>query len=275
MVTPLSWLERVPTYKGQIAELGEGIDTFGFLGYPLLQTADIILYRATQVPVGQDQLPHLELAREVVRRMNHLYGPLFPEPQALLAEFPLVLGPDNRKMSKSYGNAVTLGMTDEEIDRLVMSMITDPQRVRRDIPGRPEVCNVFSWHRLFGASQAEIDAVYRGCTTAVLGCVEDKRDLAARVRASSRRSASAARPCWPSPSESTRSSTTAPTAPAPSPAPCWPRSRGRWGCDGRQAATGSPGGVMRVRSSWTGKSRDEMSAKAGEAATVAKSSDAG
>ncbi len=110
MATPLSWLERVPTYKGQIAELGEAIDTYGFLGYPLLQTADIVLYKATKVPVGQDQLPHLELAREVVRRMNHLYGPVFPEPQALLAEFPLVLGPDNRKMSKSYGNAVTLGM---------------------------------------------------------------------------------------------------------------------------------------------------------------------
>lgn len=183
MVTPLSWLERVPTYKGQIAELGEGIDTFGFLGYPLLQTADIILYKATQVPVGQDQLPHIELAREVVRRVNHLYGPIFPEPQAQLADFPLVLGPDNRKMSKSYGNAVTLGMPDEEIDRLVMSMITDPQRVRRDIPGRPEVCNVFSWHRLVGAPQEEIDEVYRGCTTAELGCVDDKRALAGRVRA--------------------------------------------------------------------------------------------
>ena len=172
-----------PSYKGQIAELGEGIDTYGFLGYPLLQTADIILYKATQVPVGQDQVPHIELAREVVRRMNHLFGPIFPEPQALLAEFPLVLGPDNRKMSKSYGNALTLGMADEEIDRLVMSMITDPQRVRRDIPGRPEVCNVFSWHRLFRASEDELAEVYRGCTTAVLGCVEDKRNLAARVRA--------------------------------------------------------------------------------------------
>ena len=115
--------------------------------------------------------------------MNHLFGPIFPEPQALLAEFPLVLGPDNRKMSKSYGNALTLGMEDEEIDRLVMSMITDPQRVRRDIPGRPEVCNVFSWHRLFQASEDELAEVYRGCTTAVLGCVEDKRNLAARVRA--------------------------------------------------------------------------------------------
>lgn len=182
MVTPLSWLERVPTYKGQIAELGEAIETYGFLGYPLLQTADIILYRATRVPVGQDQLPHLELAREVVRRMNHLYGELFPEPQALLAEFPLVLGVDNRKMSKSYGNAVTLASSDEEIDRLVMSMITDPQRVRRSDPGRPEVCTVFAWHRAFGAPQEEIDAIYEGCTTARLGCVEDKRNLAERVK---------------------------------------------------------------------------------------------
>jgi tryptophanyl-tRNA synthetase len=183
MVTPLSWLERVPTYKGQIAELGEGIDTYGFLGYPLLQTADIILYRATRVPVGQDQLPHLELAREVVRRMNHLYGELFPEPQPILAEFPLVLGVDNRKMSKSYGNAITLADADEEIDRLVMSMITDPQRVRRDIPGRPEICTVFAWHKAFEAPQDEVDAIYEGCTTAVLGCVQDKRDLAERVRA--------------------------------------------------------------------------------------------
>ena len=183
MVTPLSWLERVPTYKGQIAELGEAIDTFGFLGYPLLQTADIILYRATRVPVGQDQLPHLELAREVVRRMNHLYGDLFPEPQALLADFPLVLGVDNRKMSKSYGNAVMLASPDDEIDRLVGSMITDPQRVRRTDPGRPEICTVFAWHRAFGASPDEIAEIYRGCTTAELGCVDDKRHLAARVKA--------------------------------------------------------------------------------------------
>jgi tryptophanyl-tRNA synthetase len=182
MVTPLPWLERVPTYKGQIAELGEGLETYGFLGYPLLQTADIILYKATRVPVGQDQLPHIELAREVVRRVNHLYRPVFPEPQALLAEFPLVLGTDNRKMSKSYGNTITLGMEDEEIDKLVGSMITDPQRVRRSDPGRPEVCNVFSWHKLFRAPQEELDFVYRGCTTATLGCVDDKRMLAARVR---------------------------------------------------------------------------------------------
>lgn len=182
MLTPLSWLERVPTYKGQIAELGEEIDTYGFLGYPLLQTADIVLYRATQVPVGQDQLPHIELAREVVRRVNHLYRPLFPEPQALLAEFPLILGTDNRKMSKSYGNTITLGMEDEEIDRLVGAMITDPQRVRRRDPGRPEVCTVYAWHKLFRAPADEVQAVYDGCTSATLGCVDDKRGLAARVR---------------------------------------------------------------------------------------------
>ena len=119
MVTPKSWLERVPTYKGQIAELGEEIDTFGFFGYPVLQTADIILYHATKVPVGQDQLPHLELAREIVRRFNHLYGGtdakgeggegIFPEPEAVLTEAPVLLGIDNRKMSKSYGNAIELG----------------------------------------------------------------------------------------------------------------------------------------------------------------------
>jgi tryptophanyl-tRNA synthetase len=182
MITPLSWLERVPTYKGQIAELGEGIETFGFLGYPLLQTADIVLYKATQVPVGQDQLPHLELAREVVRRFNHLYGPVFPEPQARLTEFPLVLGPDNRKMSKSYGNTLSLGASDREIDELVGRMITDPVRVRRTDPGRPEVCNVFAWHRLVGAPRGDLEGIYAGCTTAELGCVQDKQDLADRVK---------------------------------------------------------------------------------------------
>jgi tryptophanyl-tRNA synthetase len=182
MITPLSWLERVPTYKGQIAELGEAIDTFGFLGYPLLQTADIILYKATEVPVGQDQLPHLELAREVVRRFNNLYGPVFPEPQARLAESPLILGVDNRKMSKSYGNAITMGASDEEIDRLVGSMVTDPQRIRKSDPGRPDVCNVWAYHKLFGTSPAEMETIFAGCTSAELGCVQDKRALAETIK---------------------------------------------------------------------------------------------
>jgi tryptophanyl-tRNA synthetase len=182
MITPLSWLERVPTYKGQIQELGEAIDTFGFLGYPLLQTADIILYKATEVPVGQDQLPHLELAREIVRRFNYFYGDVFPEPQARLAEVPLIMGVDNRKMSKSYGNAITLGSTDEEIDRLVGAMVTDPQRVRKADPGRPEVCNVWAYHKLFGTAPPVLEAIYAGCTSAELGCVQDKRALAQTIK---------------------------------------------------------------------------------------------
>ena len=183
MITPLSWLERVPTYKGQIDELGDHLQTYGFLGYPLLQTADIILYKATRVPVGQDQLPHLELSREVVRRFNHLYGDVFPEPEAIISQAPLLLGMDGRKMSKSYGNAITLASSDEEIDKQVMSMVTDPQRIKKDDPGDPDVCNVFSWQKLLGASDAEITEIYEGCTSATLGCVADKRDLAERVKA--------------------------------------------------------------------------------------------
>ncbi len=182
MITPLSWLKRVPTYKGQIDELGDHLLTYGFLGYPLLQTADIILYKATKVPVGQDQLPHLELSREVVRRFNHLYGPVFPEMEAIISEAPLLVGTDGRKMSKSYGNAVTLASTDDEIDRLVMSMVTDPQRIKRDDPGNPDICNVFAWQKLFGAPPAEVDEIFAGCTNATLGCVDDKRALAGRVK---------------------------------------------------------------------------------------------
>ena len=183
MITPLSWLERVPTYKGQLEELGEHLSTYGFLGYPLLQTADIILYRATEVPVGQDQLPHLELAREVVRRFNHMYQrQVFPEPKARLSESPLILGSDNRKMSKSYGNAVTLGSTDDEIDALTKTMVTDPQRVRRTDPGDPDVCNVFSYHTLFKAPPEELAEIREGCTTATLGCVDCKKRLAQRIK---------------------------------------------------------------------------------------------
>jgi tryptophanyl-tRNA synthetase len=190
MVTPKSWLERVPTYKGQIAELGEQIDTYGFFGYPLLQTADIILYHATRVPVGQDQLPHLELAREVVRRFNHLFGgavegqggeEVFPEPQAVLAEAPVLLGIDNRKMSKSYANAIELGSEPETIRQMVGRMITDPQKIRRGDPGRPEICNVFSYEKLFDTPTdrvAEIDAT---CRSGELGCKEHKEEMAERI----------------------------------------------------------------------------------------------
>ena len=185
MVTPKSWLERVPTYKGQIGELGEQIDTYGFLGYPLLQTADIILYHATKVPVGQDQLPHLELAREVVRRFNHLYGsgdePIFPEPQALLTEAPILLGIDNRKMSKSYGNAIELGAPPDTIRDMVGRMITDPLKIRRGDPGRPEVCNVFSYEKLFGTAAERVAEIDRTCRTGELGCREHKDEIGERI----------------------------------------------------------------------------------------------
>jgi tryptophanyl-tRNA synthetase len=187
MVTPKSWLERVPTYKGQIAELGEQIDTYGFFGYPLLQTADIILYHATKVPVGQDQLPHLELAREIVRRFNHLYGKaasggeVFPEPEAVLTEAPVLLGIDNRKMSKSYGNAIELGAGPDTIRDMVGRMITDPQKIRRNDPGRPEVCNVFSYEKLFGTPAERVMEIDRTCRSGELGCVEHKQEIAERI----------------------------------------------------------------------------------------------
>ncbi len=185
MVTPKSWLERVPTYKGQIVELGEQIDTYGFLGYPLLQTADIILYHATKVPVGQDQLPHLELAREVVRRFNYLYGeedaPVFPEPQALLTEAPILLGIDNRKMSKSYGNAIELGAPPDTIRDMVGRMITDPEKIRRGDPGRPEICNVFSYEKLFGTAADRVAEIDRTCRTGELGCREHKDEIGERI----------------------------------------------------------------------------------------------
>jgi tryptophanyl-tRNA synthetase len=181
MVTPKSWLERVPTYKGQIAELGEEIDTFGFFGYPVLQTADIILYHATKVPVGQDQLPHLELAREIVRRFNHLYGEVFPEPEAVLTEAPVLLGIDNRKMSKSYRNAIELGAAPEVIGDMVGRMITDPQKIRRGDPGRPEICNVFSYERLFGTPTARVEEIDRTCRSGELGCREHKDEIAERI----------------------------------------------------------------------------------------------
>ena len=118
-----------------------------------------------------------------MRRFNHLYGPVFPEPEGIISEAPLLIGPDGRKMSKSYGNAITLASTDEEIDKLVMGMVTDPQRIKKDDPGNPEICNVFAWQKFLGASDAEIAEIFEGCTSATLGCVADKRDLAERVKA--------------------------------------------------------------------------------------------
>lgn len=185
MVTPLGWLLRVPTFKEKVRQLEETEESvnYGLVGYPVLQTADIILYKADTVPVGQDQLPHLELAREIVRRFNYRFGDTFPEPQAKLTEAPLILGLEGRhKMSKSLDNHIDLAATPEETVKRTLTAYTDPQRLRRSDPGRPEVCNVYSLHQLFSPA-AEVDQVYDECTAAQRGCVDCKRHLAGSVNA--------------------------------------------------------------------------------------------
>jgi len=181
MIAPLGWLERVPTYKDQQEQLAErDLNTYGFLGYPLLQTADIIIYRANFVPVGEDQVAHLEFSREVVRRFNSFYGEVFPEPQPLLTPAAKVPGLDGRKMSKSYGNTIPLTASADEIRALCMAMFTDPNRVRRSDPGNPDICNLFQFHKLF-SDPATIDRVDHECRTAQIGCVDDKRLLAEKM----------------------------------------------------------------------------------------------
>jgi len=178
MITPLPWLERVPTFKSQQQELADrDLNTYGFLGYPLLQTADVIIYRAAFVPVGEDQASHLELSREIVRRFNHFYGPVFPEPQPLFTATPTVPGLDGRKMSKSYGNTIPLTAGPDEMRALVMTMFTDPNRIRRSDPGNPDICNLFQFHKLF-SDPATIARVDRECRAAQIGCVDDKKLLA-------------------------------------------------------------------------------------------------
>ena len=179
MVTPLGWLMRVPTFKEKVRQMSETEESvnFGLVGYPVLQTADIILYKANAVPVGEDQLPHLELAREIVRRFNNQFGDTFPEPQAKLTEVPLILGLDGQqKMSKSLDNHIDIAATSEETNRRVMTAFTDPQRTHRKIPGRPRVCNVYSLHKTFNPS--DVDNIYEECTTANRGCVDCKAQLA-------------------------------------------------------------------------------------------------
>jgi tryptophanyl-tRNA synthetase len=181
MVTPLPWLERVPTYKGKIDELkGKNLQTYGFLGYPVLQAADILLYQGNVVPVGKDQLPHLELAREIVRRFNHLYKTHFPEADERLTNFPVLPGLDGRKMSKSYKNTIPISSSPEEITALILKMTTDPQRVRRDDPGNPEVCSVFSYHSVFNTETKRKD-IDTHCRQGTIGCVECKKQCAALI----------------------------------------------------------------------------------------------
>jgi len=180
MITPLGWLERVPSFKEQQEQLkGREIATHGFLGYPVLQAADILIVRAEGVPVGEDQLPHLELTREIVRRFNYLYGETFAEPQSLLSVAPRIPGTDGRKMSKSYGNQISLDDPPEEIERKVLSMVTDPARRTRRDPGDPSRCSVFELHKVY--SQDRLQEIADKCRSAGWGCVECKKVLAHRV----------------------------------------------------------------------------------------------
>jgi len=181
MVTPLSWLERNPTYKEQQQELKEkDIHTYGFLGYPVLQASDIIIYKAHKVPVGIDQVPHLELTREIARRFNFLYREMFPLPDALLTETPKILGLDRRKMSKSYDNAIFLSDPPKEVEKKVAQMFTDPDRRRKTDPGNPDVCNVFTFHTLYSPADV-VEQIGQDCRKAAIGCVECKKKVAPRV----------------------------------------------------------------------------------------------
>lgn len=181
MFTPVPWLERNPTYKDQIKELTDkDLSTYGFLGYPVLQAADITMYKAHKVPVGVDQAPHVELTREIVRRFNQIYRPIFPEPEVLLTEAQKVPGLDGRKMSKSYNNAVFLSDAPEEIDQKLSRMMTDPARVRRTDPGEPEKCPAFQLHKIYCPPE-EIDYVSVGCRTAGIGCLECKKIMIKHV----------------------------------------------------------------------------------------------
>jgi tryptophanyl-tRNA synthetase len=177
MITPLGWLERVPTYKEQMEQIsGHDLHTYGFLGYPLLQAADIMVYKGNAVPVGEDQVAHIELTREVARRFNHFYGPIFPEPQALLTKASRLPGIDGRKMSKSYNNAIALSDRPEKIKDTVRTMVTDPARVRRHDPGNPDICPVGDYHKVFSDEQT-LAWVDQGCRTAGIGCIECKMKL--------------------------------------------------------------------------------------------------
>jgi tryptophanyl-tRNA synthetase len=181
MMTPLGWLERVPTFKEQQAQLSDrDLNQYGFLGYPLLQTVDIVIMKADTVPVGEDQVYHLELAREIVRRFNGLYGDCFPEPQPFLTPIPKLPGIDGRKMSKSYGNAIYLSDSAVAVDEKIRPMVTDVRRKRRSDPGVPEDCPVFALHKAYSKAD-EIASVAEGCRTAGIGCLDCKKILIANI----------------------------------------------------------------------------------------------
>ncbi len=197
MVTPLGWLLRVPTFKEKVKLQPHNVN-YGLVGYPVLMTADIVLYKAEFVPVGEDQLPHLELAREIVRRFNHLFGDTFPEPEAKLTSFPLVPGLDGKeKMSKQLGNDIEIALSDEETIERVMMAVTDPARRYRNDPGHPEICNIYQLQRYFNPFQ--LDDIANQCRSAKIGCVDCKMLLAREINSTlkpfrERRAAIAAKP---------------------------------------------------------------------------------
>lgn len=182
MITPLGWLERVPSYKEMRENLTDkDLSTYGFLGYPLLQSADILMYHADFVPVGEDQVPHVELTREIARRFNFIYGqggakPVLAEPQSLLTQVPRLPGTDGRKMSKSFGNDVKLSDDPAMIEKKILPMVTDPARKRRQDPGNPDICPVFDYHKAFSSAETQAWAAH-GCRTAEIGCIDCKRGL--------------------------------------------------------------------------------------------------
>lgn len=180
MIIPLSWLERCPTYKEQLQQLGEkNIRTYGFLGYPNLMATDILVHKASVVPVGEDQLPHLELTRELARRFNYLYGNTFPEPQARMNQIKTLPGLDGRKMSKSYGNTIALSDSPDIIREKVRNMITDPSKIKKNDPGHPDICSVYAFHKVF--SEKTHQETYDVCKTGGMGCVSCKKNLAENI----------------------------------------------------------------------------------------------
>jgi len=182
MVTPLSWLLRVPIFKEKVKLQPQNVN-YGLVGYPVLMTADIVLYKAEVVPVGEDQLPHLELAREIARRFNNLFGNTFPEPQAKLTSFPLILGLDGKeKMSKQLDNDIEIALSPQETIGRVMMAVTDPARQYRNDPGHPEICNIYSLHHYFNPLQ--LDDIAMQCRSAKIGCVDCKTFLAQEINSS-------------------------------------------------------------------------------------------
>jgi tryptophanyl-tRNA synthetase len=182
MMVPVSWLERNPTYKEKQDEIKEkDLSTYGFLGYPVLQAADILLYKPDFVPVGKDQLPHLELTRELARRFNDIYKKqVFPEPKEHLTRFPKVLGTDGRKMSKSYGNTINLSDTEPVVRQKLKTMVTDPARVRRTDPGNPDVCPVYEFHKIYSPQEVQAQ-INKDCRTAAIGCIDCKKLVADKM----------------------------------------------------------------------------------------------